>query len=146
MFLNELNKSEGIIFLQLVKALANVDNCFEKEEQELYKDYLDELKIKDEEVQDSDLDKIYNELSASSERVKNIIYFELVGLALVDGEYEDEEVDFLEVVGEKLNIPRYKKISFANYFYNFVDIYKFSTVDAESKVKLLREQAEKLLA
>lgn len=146
MFLNELNKSEGISFLQLVKALANVDNCFEKEEQELYKDYLDELKIKDEEVQDSDLDKIYNELSASSERVKNIIYFELVGLALVDGEYEDEEVDFLEVVGEKLNIPRYKKISFANYFYNFVDIYKFSTVDAESKVKLLREQAEKLLA
>lgn len=146
MFLNELNKSEGIAFLQLVKALANIDNCFEKEEKQLYNDYLQELNIKDEEVAECNLSLVYEDLKESAQRVKNIIYFELVGLALVDGEYEIEEIDFLEEVGQKLNISRDKKISFANYFYNFVDVYNFSTVDADSKIDLLKEQAEKLLA
>lgn len=145
MFLNELNKSEGIAFLQLVKALANVDNCFEKEEKQLYDDYLQELNIKDEEVEDCDFSLVCKSLEKTAQRIKNIIYFELVGLALVDGEYEIEEIDFLEDVGQKLNISRDKKISFANYFYNFVDVYNFSTVDAESKINLLKEQAEKLL-
>ena len=35
-------------------------------------------------------------LVEASERVKNIVYFELLGLALVDGEYENTEIDFLE--------------------------------------------------
>ena len=104
MFLNELNKSEGIAFLQLVKALANIDNCFEKEEKQLYNDYLQELNIKDEEVAECNLSLVYEDLKESAQRVKNIIYFELVGLALVDGEYEIEEIDFLEEVGQKLNI------------------------------------------
>ena len=43
-------------------------------------------------------------------------------------------------------IKRNKRISFANYFYNFIDVYGFSVVDAESKITLLKEQAEKLLA
>ena len=34
-------------------------------------------------------------------RSKEIIYFELVGLALIDGEYEEKEVEFLEEVGSK---------------------------------------------
>ena len=55
-------------------------------------------------------------------------------------------MEFLEKIGEKLDIKRNKRISFANYFYNFVDVYGFSVVDAESKINLLKEQAEKLLA
>ena len=91
-------------------------------------------------------DSVFESLKDSSERSKSIIYFELIGLALIDGEYEEKEVDFLEEVGEKLEIKRNKRISFANYFHNFVDVYSFSVVDAESKINLLKEQAEKLLA
>lgn len=146
MFLNELSKNEGIAFMQLVKILANSDDVFAKEEKTLYADYLEELKLNESEIPNSDLDSIYQILNTSSERVKNIIYFELVGLALIDGEYEEKEVDFLEEVGEKFEIKRNKMISFANYFHNFVDVYSFSVVDAESKISLLKEQAEKLLA
>lgn len=146
MFLNELSKSEGIAFMQLVKILANSDKVFAKEEKGLYADYLEELNLNESEIPDINLDSIYENLTKSSERVKNIIYFELTGLALIDGEYEEKEVDFLEEVGEKLEIKRNKRISFANYFYNFVDVYSFSVVDAESKINLLKEQAEKLLA
>lgn len=146
MFLNELTKNEGIAFMQLVKGLATSDEVFAQEEKTLYADYLEELNLKENEIPDGNLDSIYENLKDASERVKNIIYFELTGLALIDGEYEEKEVDFLEGVGEKLEIKRNKRISFANYFYNFVDVYSFSVVDADSKIDLLKEQAEKLLA
>ena len=146
MFLNELTKNEGIAFMQLVKGLANSDNVFAKEEKSLYNDYLEELNIKENEIPDVNLNAIYENLKDSLERNKNIIYFELIGLALIDGEYDEKEVAFLEEVGEKLEIKRNKRISFANYFYNFVDVYSFSVVEAESKIALLKEQAEKLLA
>lgn len=70
----------------------------------------------------------------------------MIGLALIDGEYQESEVEVLEEIGGKLDISRSKRIAFANYFYNFVDVYGFSVVDAESKINLLKEQAEKLLA
>ena len=146
MFLNELNKNEGIAFMQLVKGLANSDNVFAKEEKNLYNDYLEELNIKENEIPDANLSAIYENLKDSSERNKNIIYFELIGLALIDGEYDEKEVEYLEEIGKNLEIKRNKRISFANYFYNFVDVYSFSVVDAESKINLLKEQAEKLLA
>jgi hypothetical protein len=146
MFLNELNKNEGIAFMQLVKNLANSDNVFAKEEKNLYNDYLKELNIQETEICDSDLNSICEILKCSSDRSRNIIYFELIGLALIDGEYSEKEVDFLEELGKKLDIKRSKRISFANYFYNFVDVYGFSVVDADSKIALLKEQAEKLLA
>jgi uncharacterized tellurite resistance protein B-like protein len=146
MFLNELNKNEGIAFMQLVKELASADNVFAKEEKNIYNDYLEELNIKESEIVDADLNSICETLKDSSERIKNIIYFELIGLALIDGEYDEKEVEFLEEVGKSLEIKRNKRISFANYFYNFVDVYGFSVVEAESKINLLKEQAEKLLA
>jgi len=142
MFLNELSKSEGIAFMQLVKDLANSDNTFAKEEKNLYNNYLDELNINESEIQDINLNSAYDTLKNSSERSKNIIYFELIGLALID----EKEVDFLEEIGKNLDVKRNKRISFANYFYNFVDVYGFSVVDAENKITLLKEQAEKLLA
>jgi len=146
MFLNELSKNEGIAFMQLVKDLANSDNTFAKEEKNLYNDYLEELNIKESEISDINLNSVYEILKNSSERSKNIIYFELIGLALIDGEYDEKEVDFLEQIGGNLGVKRNKRISFANYFYNFVDVYSFSVIDAESKITLLKEQAEKLLA
>lgn len=146
MFLNELNKNEGIAFMQLVKYLANSDNTFAKEEKALYNDYLAELNIAEGELGDANLSSIYENLKKSSQRSKNLIYFELIGLALIDGEYEENEVKLLEEIGEKLEIERSKRIAFANYFYNFVDVYGFSVVDADSKINLLKEQAEKLLA
>ena len=146
MFLNELSKNEGIAFMQLVKDLANSDNTLAKEEKNLYNDYLKELNINESEIPDINLNSVYETLKNSSERSKNIIYFELIGLALIDGEYDEKEVDFLEEIARNLDIKRNKRISFANYFYNFVDVYGFSVVDAESKITLLKEQAEKLLA
>lgn len=146
MFLDELKKDESIAFITLVQELANIDKTFSNEEKELYIDYLEELNLKENEVVKMEMSAAFEILKESSVRCKEIIYFELVGLALIDGEYEEKEVEFLENIGDKLGIARSKKIAFANYFYNFIDIYNFSVVDSDSKIKLLREQAEKLIS
>lgn len=139
MFLKELSKDESLCFLNLVSIFAKVDNKFVKEEKILLEEYKEELGILDQDVKNMEYNEIVEQLKGSGDRVKKIIYFELVGLALVDGEYEDEEVDFLEKISSEFNIPRAKKIAIANYFYNF------TTVDADNNIELLREQAENIL-
>ena len=137
MFLTELNTEEASAFLSLVTQFAKVDETFAKEEKRLIYDYLDELSLKEEDIK--------NLLKKSKNRIKSIVYFELVGLALVDGEYGDKEIDFLDKIAVSLDIRRDKKIAFANYFFNFKEIYDFSVVEAESKIELLKEEAEALL-
>ena len=145
MFLNELNKDESICFLNLVSIFARVDNKFAKEEKVLVDEYREELGMASEEIKAMEYDEIINILRASSDKAKKIIYFELVGLALVDGEYEDEEVDFLEKIAAELNVSRAKRFAIANYFYNFTDVYNFTTVDADNNIELLKKQAEAII-
>ena len=122
-----------------------MDETFAKEEKRLINDYLDELNLKEKDIKDLSYEEIINVLKKSKNRIKSIVYFELVGLALVDGEYGDKEIDFLDKIAVSLDIRRDKKIAFANYFFNFKEIYDFSVVEAESKIELLKEEAEALL-
>ncbi|MDU4937494.1 MAG: hypothetical protein E6X34_03440 [Clostridium sp.] len=145
MFLTELNTEEASAFLSLVTQFAKVDETFAKEEKRLIADYLDELNLKEEDIKDLSYEEIIDVLKKSKNRIKSIVYFELVGLALVDGEYGDKEIDFLDKIAVSLDIRRDKKIAFANYFFNFKEIYDFSVVEAESKIELLKEEAEALL-
>ena len=145
MFLTELNTEEASAFLILVTQFAKVDETFAKEEKRLIYDYLDELSLKEEDIKNLSYEEIINVLKKSKNRIKSIVYFELVGLALVDGEYGDKEIDFLDKIAVSLDIRRDKKIAFANYFFNFKEIYDFSVVEAESKIELLKEEAEALL-
>ena len=145
MFLTELNTEEASAFLSLVTQFAKVDETFAKEEKRLIYDYLDELSLREEDIKNLSYEEIINVLKKSKNRIKSIVYFELVGLALVDGEYGDKEIDFLDKIAVSLDIRRDKKIAFANYFFNFKEIYDFSVVEAESKIELLKEEAEALL-
>ena len=145
MFLTELNTEEANAFLSLVTQFAKVDETFANEEKRLIDEYLDELNLKEEDIKNLSYEEIINVLKKSKNRIKSIVYFELVGLALVDGEYGDKEIDFLDKIAVSLDIRRDKKIAFANYFFNFKEIYDFSVVEAESKIELLKEEAEALL-
>ena len=145
MFLNELNQKESEAFVNLVKQLAMVDNDFAKSEQELVAEYIEELGVDESKVAILDNDTAISMLKDSTERIKNIIYLELVGLAIIDGKNLDEEVDFLEKVALELNIARHKRIAFANFYMNFKDIYDFTVVDSDSKLELIKKQVEAII-
>lgn len=146
MFLNELNEKESVAFVNLVSEFANVDNTFAKEEKEVLDGYLEELNLNKDVIGKVPFNEAIETLNGSTQRIKNIVYFELVGIALVDGEYEEKEIDFLDGIAEEFGISRVKKIAIANYFYNFTDVYKFSVVESENKIELLKEQAEAIIA
>ncbi|CUP60718.1 hypothetical protein [Clostridium baratii] len=146
MFLKEFNKEEAKAFINLVNQFANVDDNFVKEEEKLIKEYKKELNIEE----DYDLvlayDDVISILRRSSERIKKIVYFELVGLALIDGNYEDIEVDFLDKIAIDLDINRSMKIEFANFFYNFKELSELSLAEIRSKdIDDLEEKARALL-
>ena len=46
----------------------------------------------------------------------------LLRTALVDGEYEMGEVEFLEKLSDDLNIDRAKKIQIASFFYDYDEL------------------------
>ena len=118
MFLKELDESESIAFINLVKELALVDDSFAKEEQNLINDYLVELHLTEDKVTKMNYHQVIDKMKTLTSRKKEIIYFELVGLALVDGQYGEKEVEFLD---------------------------KIATVEADNKIQLLKEEAEALL-
>lgn len=146
MFLKEFNKEEAKAFINLVNQFANIDDNFVKEEEKLIKEYKNELNIEE----DYDLvltyDDVISILRRSPERIKKIVYFELVGLALIDGNYEDIEVDFLDKIAIDLDINRSIKIEFANFFCNFKEVSELSLAEIRAKdIDNLEEKARALL-
>ncbi|WP_238907331.1 hypothetical protein [Clostridium sp. YIM B02506] len=146
MFLHELNKEESIAFVNLVKEFANIDEIFANEEKNLIDDYIKELSLEECNVYKLTLEEIEKTLRDSSDRVKKIIYFELVGLALVDGEYEHKEKVFLNNLVYSFNIGLARRLEFMDFFRHVKSIYDFTVVDYNNKIELLKEHAEKILA
>lgn len=129
MFLKELNKEQGLAFINLVAEFALADENIKKEEEDLIRTYMKELDLEEEELGNLSYEESIETIKNSSEKVKNIVYFELVRIGLVDEDCDIEEVDFLEKISKDLNISRAKKIQVANCFYNF------SEKDGEAKLE-----------
>ena len=129
MFLKELNKEQGLAFINLVTEFALADENIKKEEEDLILIYLKELDLEEEELGNLSYEESVETIKNSSEKVKNIVYFELVRIGLVDEDCDIEEVDYLEKISKDLNISRAKKIQVANCFYNF------SEKDGEAKLE-----------
>ena len=146
MFLKELSHKEAIAFTNLLNQFASIDNIINQKEKRLIRDYTTELGLSDKKIDKMTYEQIICELRNSKERIKRIIYFELIGLALVDGNYGDVEIDYLDKVAIDLDINRSQKIAFANFFYNFKEIHDFSVIETENKkLKHLEAEAEALL-
>lgn len=129
MFLKELNKEQGLAVINLVTEFAVADENIKKEEEDLIRTYMKELDLEEEELGNLSYKESIEIIKKSSEKVKNIVYFELVRIGLVDEDCDIEEVDFLEKISKDLNISRAKKIQVANCFYNF------SEKDGEAKLE-----------
>jgi hypothetical protein len=145
MFLKELNKKESIVFINLVQLLANTDDVFAKDEKNLIDDYIKELSLTDEAIENLSLEASTKELKTSTDRIKNIIYFELIGLALADGSFDDKELEFLNSLAFEFNISTQKQQDFVNYFKTVKDAYDSTVIDYESKIKSLEKSALSLL-
>lgn len=145
MFLNELNKKESIAFVNLVEILAKIDGVFAEKEKDLLNEYIEELSLTNENLEKQNFQVVIKELEASTDRVKNIIYFELIGLALSDGSYDKEEIEFLDKLAAQFNISSEKQQQFIDYFKMVKDSYDSLFIDYENKLESLKKSAIDLL-
>ena len=145
MFLNELNKKECMAFVNLVEVLANIDEVFAQNEKDLINEYIEELSLTNDTIEKLTFESTVKELNVSTDRVKNIIYFELLGLALIDGEFDKKEVNFLNGLAAKLNITLIKQQEFINYFKTVKAALDGTFINCESRLESLEKSAKDLL-
>ena len=125
MFLKELNKDEAIAFTNLMSEFVLADEKVGKGEEALMEEELVAVSFED----------AINTIKSSSDRIKNIVYFELIKIGLADGEYNLDEVDFLQVLGDSLEIQRSKRIAFSNYYYKYSDVNVEESEEAKKEVE-----------
>lgn len=145
MFLQELNKKEGSAFINLVKNLALIDDSFASEEETLIKEYMEEMGLCSKCVETLDQQQALNMLNEASDRVKNIVYFEILGLALVDGDFSEKEVEFLDRMANSFNIKEEKVKAFLGFFRDVNFMYEVTYSDYESKIKELEQMVNEVL-
>ena len=145
MVLKELSRKEGIAFIQLGIEFVKMDSAFAKEKEFQVDQYLKELELQRQDLEELSFTEALSCIKQSSERIRKIIYFELLGLALVDGECEDHEVGFLEELANSLKIDRASKFKYANFYYEYIEDYSRSDELSEEQRADLRARAVKII-
>jgi len=105
MFLNKLTKAEGEKFLEICYIIANTDGEFHESEQSLLTSYAEEMKLYNYKIQEkNNIDELILFFSDKTEEVKKIVFFELLGMALIDGKYLNREIALINRIQDELNI------------------------------------------
>ena len=137
MLLKELNLEQSKYFTRIISEFVTVDSNLAKEEKELIERYLKNFEISEEDISKITIEDAINSLCNSEMRIRKIVYFELLGIALIDGEYETSEVDYLEDIAMKFEIKRADKIAFANYYFDYDNILKLSEEEKNNRLSKL---------
>lgn len=93
MYLSVLNSEERVLFLGLAYNLATSDGEYSSEEQATIEGYCQEVQVQfDDNTMIKPIDYIINELTVKSDvKVKKIVVFEAIGLAMADNKYDEGE-------------------------------------------------------
>ncbi len=106
MYLNLLKENEKELFIGLAYDLASADGDYSDDEKTLINSYCQEMQIIfDKNNVVSPAVNIINEIAEKTgDQVKKIIVFELIGLAMVDGNYNENERMLINQIQEKFKI------------------------------------------
>lgn len=108
MYLNLLNENEKKQFVNLAYNLASADGDYSEAEKILVQSYCQEMNIVFDE--NSNIEDTENILLSfqnhSNEQIKRIVIFELVGLVMVDGKYDETEKAIINKIENKFGIER----------------------------------------
>ena len=106
MYLNLLKDNEKELFLEMAYYLAAADGNYSDSEKLMMKEYGKEMQVEIlhgtiKRTVEEILDEINNK---SDEKTKRIFIFELVGLTLVDGCYDESEKEFINKMANKFSV------------------------------------------
>ena len=97
MFANVMDQSEKEKFLELIHKIAQCDEDYSEEEEELLNNYKIELGIQD--VKDTDtLEGLVEFFAGKTPELKKIVFFELYGMIMADGKIASKESELIEML------------------------------------------------
>lgn len=97
MYLSRLSEKQKNLFLELAYQLALIDNDYSEKEKIMIKSYCDEMGMEvPAAVRAASIDEIISAMNSGCTALeKKIIVFEMLGLAMVDGNYDESEREIL---------------------------------------------------
>lgn len=106
MYLALLNEKEKEMFLDVAFNLVAVDGNYSDEEKAVINGYCQEMQcIFDEKTMVKPMDVLIKDIkSNSNNRIKKIFVFELIGLALADGNYDEDERELINKLEMEFDI------------------------------------------
>ena len=109
MFLGLLNDGQKKLFLELAVKAAEANDVVTVEEQNVMEAFAREMQIEPVYNSDDSLDELLEQFcSSSSQKVKRIVLFELLGVLFSDSEFDEKEKLFISSVIEKFGIDESK--------------------------------------
>lgn len=108
MYLKKLTRNQKELFLEFAYNLACFDGEYCQSEKDMLESYGNEMQI---EVNTSEFSKSNDEVIDAlnencDEKIKKIVIFEAIGLALVDGKYVEKEKELICLAQEKFGIDK----------------------------------------
>ena len=105
MFANVMNQTEKEKFLELIYKIAQCDDEYSEEEEDLLNNYKIELGLQD--VNDTDtLEGLVNFFAVKSPELKKIVFFELYGMIMADSKIEEKEAALIEMIEAAFGLPK----------------------------------------
>ena len=105
MFANVMNQTEKEKFLELIYKIAQCDDEYSEEEEDLLNNYKIELGLQD--VNDTDtLEGLVNFFAVKSKELKKIVFFELYGMIMADSKIEEKEAALIEMIEAAFGLPK----------------------------------------
>lgn len=105
MFANVMNQAEKEKFLELIYKIAQCDDEYSDEEEELLNNYKIELGIQ--KVNNTDtLEGLVKFFAGKTQELKRIIFFELYGMIVADGKIESKEGELIEMIENSFDLPK----------------------------------------
>lgn len=115
MFLNELSAAEKENFMSLAVNAAKSNDELADEEYLMLQEYCREMGLPYFDASTvKPLDEIVDTFKKSSSKVKKIVVFELLGLLVVDGDFDNKERAFFKEFYEKLGVSEETVIELNN--------------------------------
>lgn len=97
MFANVMDLSEKEKFLELINKIAQCDEDYSEEEEELLNNYMIELGLQ--EVRDTDtLEGLVGFFAGKAPELRKIVFFELYGMIMADAKIEAKEDELIDMI------------------------------------------------
>lgn len=124
MYLALLNKDQKEMFLGLAYNLSNIDGDYSSSEQQMIESYCGEMNIEySDSIAKVELNTIMENINKifDNKSIK-IVLFELIGLAMVDNNFDETEHAFLNSIQNLFSVDSEFMSKAENYIKNYLDL------------------------